>query len=182
MFKQIIPKVDTLFSPEELYIIWNVTDCCPQRYQIFYTLKIMYPKIYFKLTEDYIIHYHNLYLLSKDHEFNRRIERLMSLRKKLSERTDALLDTYYDAGSTPQNILELLKDVHDDKFCKTYFPELYDDYNDKVDVFRKSSSEKYDALLDTYYDADVNNEGILELLVLVRDENFCKKYFAKLYV
>ena len=89
MFKQIIPKVDTLFSPEELYIIWNVIDCCPHRHQIFYILKIKYPKIYFKLTEDYIIHYQNLYLLSKDHDFNRRIERLMSLRKKLSERTDA---------------------------------------------------------------------------------------------
>jgi len=76
MFKQIIPKVDTLFSPEELHRLWLVTNCSVSRRNVWYVLKIKYPKIYFKLTDDYIKHYQNLYLLSKDDVFQKNVKKL----------------------------------------------------------------------------------------------------------
>jgi len=45
---------------------------------------------------------------------------------KLSEKLDALLDTYYDAGFDKEYILGLLIQVRDVDFCKEYFPEFYD--------------------------------------------------------
>lgn len=66
MFKQIIPKRYVLFTPKELNILSCVVDCSFYRCHIWMTLKRNYPNMYYKLDQDYLNHYHGLYLLTKN--------------------------------------------------------------------------------------------------------------------
>ena len=66
MFRPIIPKRYVLFTPQELNILSCVTDCSFRQCHIWMILKRKYPNIYYKLDQDYLDHYHKLYLLTKN--------------------------------------------------------------------------------------------------------------------
>lgn len=46
---------------------------------------------------------------------------------KLATKLDALMDTYYEAGKSPQQVAELLTLVRGEEWTREHFPELYDE-------------------------------------------------------